>query len=73
MSPEQAQRLRHDAAALAARAGEAIIVESDKEELEEALAALPDAQQQPAPPKCHLSIRAKVSPELWLDTVLLWD
>lgn len=49
MSPEQAQRLRHDAAALAARAGEAIIVESDKEELEETLAALPEAQQQPAP------------------------
>lgn len=50
MSPEQAQRLRQDAAALAARAGEAIIVETNNEELEEAIAALPEAQQQPTPP-----------------------
>jgi murein DD-endopeptidase MepM/ murein hydrolase activator NlpD len=55
MSPEQAQRLRQDAATLAARAGEAIIVESDKEELEETLAALPEAQQQPAPTQVSAS------------------
>ncbi|GAM98405.1 peptidase M23B [alpha proteobacterium U9-1i] len=46
MSEEQALRFRHDAAAIAARAGEAIIVESDdKAELAETLAALPDAEQ----------------------------